>query len=56
VFHREAAFLFYQGQRPAWKIVGTLSMTERQQWESAYLRSTPIKREAEATAILSRRD
>jgi hypothetical protein len=55
LFHREAAFLFYQGQRPAWKIVGTLSMTERQQWESAYLRSTPIKREAEATATLSRR-
>lgn len=55
VFHREAAFLFYQGQRPAWKIVGTLSMTERQQWESTYLRSTPIKREAEMTAILSRR-
>lgn len=55
VFQREAAFLFYGGKRPAWKIVGTLSMAERQQWESAYLRSTPIKREAEATAILSRR-
>ena len=55
VFHREAAFQFYQGQRPAWKIVGTMSMTERQQWSSAYLRSTPIKREAEATAILSKR-
>jgi hypothetical protein len=54
VFHREAAFQFYQGQRPAWKIVGTMSMTERQQWESASLRSTPIRREAEATAILSR--
>jgi hypothetical protein len=55
VFHREAAFQFYRGQRPAWKIVGTMSMTERQQWSSAYLRSTPIKREAEATAILSKR-
>jgi hypothetical protein len=55
VFHREAGFQFYQGQRPAWKIVGTMSMTERQQWSSAYLRSTPIKREAEATAVLSRR-
>lgn len=55
VFLREAGFQFYQGQRPAWKIVGAMSMTERQQWESAYLRSTPIKREAEATAILSRR-
>jgi hypothetical protein len=55
VFHREAAFLFYQGQRPAWKIVGTLSMTEHQQWESAYLRSTPIKKAAEVTETLSRR-
>lgn len=55
VFHREAGFAFYEGERPAWKIVGSLSMTERQQWESAYLRSTPIKREAEATAILSER-
>jgi hypothetical protein len=55
VFQREAAFQFYQGKRPAWKVVQALSMTERQQWESAYLRSTPIKREAEATAILSRR-
>lgn len=55
VFHREAAFAFYQGKRPAWKIVGSLSMSEHQQWESAYLRSTPIKRQAEATAILSPR-
>jgi hypothetical protein len=55
VFHREAAFLFCEGKRPAWKIVGTLSMNERQQWDAAYLRSTPIKREAEATAILSAR-
>jgi hypothetical protein len=55
VFHREAAFLFYQGQRPAWKAVSSLSMTERQQWDAAYLRSTPIKREAEVTNILSAR-
>lgn len=55
VFHREAEFAFYQGKRPAWKIVGSLSMTERQQWDCAWLRSTPIKRQAEATAILSRR-
>jgi hypothetical protein len=55
VFHREAGFQFYEGQRPAWKIVGTMSMTERQQWSSAYLRSTPIKRAAETTAILSKR-
>jgi hypothetical protein len=55
VFLREAEFAFYGGKRPAWQIVGSLSMTERQQWESAYLRSTPIKREAAATAILSAR-
>jgi hypothetical protein len=30
-------------------------MTLSQQWEAAYLRSTPIKREAEVTAILSER-
>jgi len=51
VFRREAEFAFYQGKRPAWKIVGSLSMTERQQWDSAYLRSTPVRRHAEATDI-----
>lgn len=55
VFLREAEFAFYAGKRQAWQMVGSLSMTERQQWEAAYLRSTPIKREAEATAILSER-
>ncbi len=55
VFLREAEFAFYAGKRPAWKLAGSLSMTKRQQWESAYLRSTPIKREAEATAILGER-
>jgi hypothetical protein len=55
VFYREAAFQFYQGKRPAWKVVQAMSMTLSHQWESAYLRSTPIKREAEATSILSRR-
>lgn len=52
VFFREAEFAFYQGKRPAWKVVGSMSMTERQQWEAAYLRSTPIKRAAEATSAL----
>lgn len=55
VFLREAKFAFYKGNRPAWKIVGSMSMTERQQWESAYLRSTPIKKQAEATATFSQR-
>lgn len=53
VLRREAEFAFYQGKRPAWKIVGSLSMTERQQWDSAYLRSTPVKRHAEATDMIS---
>jgi hypothetical protein len=53
VFLREAEFAFYGGKRAAWQLVGSMSMTQPQQWESAYLRSTPIKREAEATAILS---
>lgn len=52
-FRRETEFAFYQGKRPAWKLVGSMSMTERQQWDAAYLRSTPIKREATATAALS---
>lgn len=54
-FRRETEFAFYQGKRPAWKLVGSMSMTERQQWEAAYLRSTPIKRQAEATEMLSDR-
>lgn len=49
VFHREAVFAFHQGKRPAWKIVGSLSLTEHQQWEAAYLRSAPIKKQAEIT-------
>lgn len=55
VFRRETEFAFYQGRRPAWKLVGSMSMTERQQWECAYLRSTPIKRLAEVTEMLSGR-
>jgi hypothetical protein len=49
VFRREAEFAFYQGRRPAWKLVSSMSMTERQQWDSAYLRSTPIRRHAALT-------
>ncbi|MBC7624127.1 MAG: hypothetical protein H7232_12125, partial [Aeromicrobium sp.] len=32
-FHREAEYTFYQGKRPVWKLVGSLSLTEAQQWE-----------------------
>jgi hypothetical protein len=46
-FHRAAEFVFYAGRRPLWKIVGSLSMTEAQQWECYLLRSAPInKRQA----------
>lgn len=55
VFRREAAFAFYNGKRPAWKIVGSMSMTERQQWEVAVLRSTPIRKRAKLTDLLSER-
>lgn len=55
VFRSEAEFMFYKGRRPAWKLVGSMSMTERQQWDSAYLRSTPIKRHAAITNELSTR-
>lgn len=41
-FHRAAEYAFYQGKRPAWKIVASLSMTEAQQWDCIWLRSTPI--------------
>jgi hypothetical protein len=43
-FHRAADFAFYVGRRPAWKIVGSLSLNDRQQWDCVWLRSTPIKR------------
>lgn len=43
-FHRASDFAFYAGKRPAWKIVGSLSLTDRQQWDCAWLRSAPIKR------------
>lgn len=53
-FLREAHFAFHEGKRPVWKIVGSLSMTIEQQWSAYYLRSTPIRREAVSTEILSR--
>lgn len=55
VFHREATFAFHEGKRPAWKIVGSLSLTEQQQWDAAYLRSAPIKKQAEITRACSKR-
>ena len=52
---REAEFAFYEGRRPAWQLVKSLSMTERQQWDAAYLRSTPIKKQAATTEAMSKR-
>jgi len=55
LFHREAEFAFYEGKRPAWKLVASLSLTERQQWDCALLRSAPIKKRATATDAISDR-
>jgi hypothetical protein len=55
VFRREAEFMWYAGRRPVWKLVGSLSLTERQQWECTLLRSTPIKRRAATTDVMSDR-
>jgi hypothetical protein len=55
VFHREAEFMWYAGRRPAWKLVGSFSLTERQQWDCTFLRSTPIKKRAAATEAISER-
>jgi len=55
IFRREAEFMWYSGRRPIWKLVGSLSMTERQQWECTLLRSTPIQRRAAVTDATSER-
>ena len=55
IFHREAEFMWYAGRRPVWKLVASLSLTERQQWECALLRSTPIKKQAAATDAIGNR-
>jgi hypothetical protein len=53
-FLRESEFAFYEGKRPAWQLVKSLSMTERQQWDAAYLRSAAIKKQAAATEAMSK--
>jgi hypothetical protein len=50
-FHRAAEFAFYAGKRPAWKIIGSLSLTERQQWDCVWLRSAPIKKHQAVTDL-----
>ena len=55
IFHREAEFMWYAGRRPVWKLVGSLSLTEHQQWDCALLRSTPIRKQAAATDAIGNR-
>lgn len=43
-FHREAEFIFYQGKRPAWKAVSSLSLTPSLQWSCHWLRSAPVRK------------
>lgn len=45
-FHQEAAYAFWEGRRKSWQLVRSLSLREGQQWECAWLRSTPIIRQA----------
>jgi hypothetical protein len=47
-FHNAAEYAFYAGRRPAWKIVGSMSLTIQQQWDCAWLRSAPITKQAQA--------
>jgi hypothetical protein len=52
VFHNASEFAFYRGDRPAWKIVKSLSLTEEQQLDCFWLQSAPIaKRRAAAQAM-----
>lgn len=52
LFHREAEYAFYQGKRPTWKIVSSLSLTQQQQADCYLLRSAPIKKRNEATQAM----
>lgn len=52
LFHREAEYAFYQGKRPMWKIVSSLSLTQQQQFDCCVLRSAPIKKRMEATQAI----
>lgn len=54
-FHREAEYAFYEGRRPAWKLVGSLNLTESQQWDSYWLRSAPIARRHRETEAMRNR-
>ena len=53
-FWREAEFAFFAGRRPAWKIVGSLSLSAQQQTDCWWLRSTPVARRLQA--VTAKRD
>jgi hypothetical protein len=48
-FHEEAGFAFYCGKRPAWQIVKSLRLSERQQLDCQWLQSAPIAKRCAAT-------
>jgi hypothetical protein len=50
--HRAAEFVFYEGKRPTWKIVASMSMDQRQQWDCALLRSAPVKKHDATTQAI----
>jgi hypothetical protein len=51
-FSKAAEYVFYQGKRPAWKIVASLSMTETQQFDCMWLRSSPISKRHKAAQAM----
>jgi hypothetical protein len=53
--HRSAEYVFYGGKRPAWKIVASMSLDQRQQWDCVVLRSAPIKKHGGKTQAMSDR-
>ncbi|MDR3480568.1 MAG: hypothetical protein P4L91_07610 [Burkholderiaceae bacterium] len=53
-FHRAAEYVFWQGHRPSWKIVASLGMTDRQQWDCVRLRSAPVAKRDAVTKSMRR--
>lgn len=51
--HREAEYAFYAGRRPPWKLVASLGLSKRQQWDCAFLRSAPIAKHHAITLAAS---
>lgn len=49
MFHRAAEYVFFQGQRPLWKITASMSLSQRQQSDCIILAAAPIKRQRKAT-------